>query len=168
MTAIELYKIRTALRQSPAAMGELLGVCPAAYYRWEKTGKIKKSVAIAARFLATQAKIAETPTESIRPIKDFRARFLPGARFGKLVIVKHLPRPRGNRYTCVLLECDCGNQFSLQTRELENRSECGDCRAADEKTQTMAPATLEPEITRDVMAGLPSATCSDLRGGWRK
>jgi hypothetical protein len=127
MTAIELYSIRTALRQSPAAMGELLGVCPAAYYRWEKTGKIKKSVAIAARFLATQTKLAETPTESTRPIRNFRARFLPGARFGKLVVIASLPRPRGSRHTCVHVQCDCGNNLSLQTRELEKMTKCGDC-----------------------------------------
>jgi hypothetical protein len=129
LTALELYEIRTKLRQSPTAMGELLGVGRAAYYHWERTGKIPKSVAIAARFLAAQTQIAENPTESTRPTKGFKARFLPGARFGKLVVIASLPRPRGSRHTCVHVRCDCGNNLSMQTREIEKRSQCGnDCR----------------------------------------
>jgi hypothetical protein len=140
LTALELYEIRTHLRQSAIAMAGLLGVNVNSYYHWERTGKIPKSISVAARFLATQTQIAEAPTEKARPIKKFRAQFLPGARFGSLLVVAHAPSLPNSRQRQVQVRCDCGKTLVLPPRDLEKMTKCSPACKFTPVAPTTAPA----------------------------
>lgn len=151
LTALQLYEIRVSLRQSAVAMAGLLGVNCNTYYHYERTGKIPRPVAVAARFLSTQTQLAERPTEKSRGIAKFKARFLPGARFGKLMVVSHAPSTTpSSKRPHVHAQCDCGRVLTLQIHDLELMTQCGPgCKAI-----LAAPAT-----------ALPPSTLADDDGG---
>lgn len=136
LTALQLYEIRAQLRQSAVAMAGILGVNSNTYYHYERTGKIPRPVAVAARFLATQTQIAERPTEKTRTVAKFKSRFLPGARFGKLVVVSHSPTPKGSRRPQVQVRCDCDKELVLRIHDLELMTHCGPtCKVRPPKPQ---------------------------------
>lgn len=106
-------------------MAGFLGINVNTYYHYERTGKIPRPVSIAARFLSTQTQISEKPTARPREIAKFRARFLPGARFGTLLVVRHSPSPEGSKRPHVLVRCDCGREMDLSIHALERMTQCG-------------------------------------------
>ena len=122
MTASELFEIRQNLCQTPQSMAKLLGRNVNTYYCYERGGVINASLAMAVRYLATQA-IPPVTQPKARTIKTFLARFAPGARFGYLVVEEEAPRVCGKRRFRVV--CDCGAEKIMSAPALAQSIRCG-------------------------------------------
>lgn len=122
MTASELFEIRQKLGQTPQSMAALLDCNINTYYHYERGGNIKASMAMAIRYLATKD-IKPITQPKARTVKTFLTRFIPGARFGHLVVEGEAPRVCGKRRFKVV--CDCGTVKTMSAPALVQSLRCG-------------------------------------------
>lgn len=122
-TLSELQRLRVQMRQAPRTMATLLGVRLPTYYRWEKLKNASKAVTMAVRFLATQD-IPEDPQFMQRQDRSSKTRFLPGARFGRLVVLRLLPPIGSGMNLRVAVQCDCGVAKTWYTGMLNKHRQC--------------------------------------------
>lgn len=131
LTASELHNIRVGMGQTPRSMADHLGVNINTYYHWERTGKIPRIAAVAVQLMAAQPPASHPPAVRQRAAKAFKAKFLPGARFGQLVVVSAAPSLVGSCHRRVKVVCDCGREKVLRAALLETITQCGQsCKAS--------------------------------------
>ena len=139
LTAAELHNIRMGMRQTPRSMADHLGVNINTYYVWERTGKIPRVASVAVRLMAAQPPSTHPPAVRQRAAKAFKAKFLPGARFGSLVVVSSAPSLAGSFHRRVKVLCDCGREKTLRAATLADLTQCGPSCAASTPRDTPAP-----------------------------
>lgn len=142
LTATELFEIRQKLGQTPQSMAALLDCNINTYYHYERGGRIKASVAMAIRYLATQD-IPPVTQPKVRTIKTFLTQFAPGARFGHLAVEGEAPRICGKRRFKVV--CDCGVEKILSAPALVQSIRCGSrCTAGGSLPSPALPSSSRP------------------------